>query len=608
MDLDEQAAALPTTAGVYIFRDRAGEVLYVGKAVNLRARVKQYLQGHDERFMVRYLVAAARSIEALPVHTEKEALILENQLIKQHQPRYNAKLRDDKNFLHLRVDPRSRWPRFTLVRRIKEDGAKYFGPYASATNARRTLAFLGRAFPLRTCTDQVLATRKRPCLLHQMHRCIAPCVDLCTPDEYGDTLQDAMLFLAGKDRELLGRLERRMGELADAERYEDAIRVRDLIATLRSSLSQQSVVDVRLGDRDVWALFREGDRGAVAVLPVRAGHMQQPAVSIFAGEIAPDEELLSTFVNDWYDAEIPPEILLPTELPDQAALQDLLTERRKAKVTLAVPKRGEKVRVLEIAEQAAKARFETTHSQDERIAHALDALAEIAGLEVPPYRIECYDNSNLLGQEPVASQVVFIEGRPARAEYRRYKVKTVVGADDFATMREILGRRLRRASEDGNFPDLIVVDGGRGQLNAAEDVLRELGLEHQPVIGLAKPRTERARGDRDAVDKIILRDQPDPVVLAETHPTLRLLQHIRDEAHKTAIGFHRERRSKSHLTSQLDSLQGIGPTRRQALLKHFGSMKALKAADAAAIAEVQGIGKAMAERVWASLHPPEGSQ
>ena len=245
-------------------------------------------------------------------------------------------------------------------------------------------------------------------------------------DEYGDTLQDAMLFLAGKDRELLGRLERRMGELADAERYEDAIRVRDLIATLRSSLSQQSVVDVRLGDRDVWALFREGDRGAVAVLPVRAGHMQQPAVSIFAGEIASDEELLSTFVNDWYDAEIPPEILLPTELPDQAALQDLLTERRKAKVTLAVPKRGEKVRVLEIAEQAAKARFETTHSQDERIAHALDALAEIAGLEVPPYRIECYDNSNLLGQEPVASQVVFIEGRPARAEYRRYKVKTVV--------------------------------------------------------------------------------------------------------------------------------------------------------------------------------------
>jgi excinuclease ABC subunit C len=602
MDLEAQAAALPTTAGVYVFRDKAGDVLYVGKAVNLRSRVKQYLQGHDERYMVRYLVAAARSVEAIPVPSEKEALILENQLIKQHQPRFNTKLRDDKNFLHLRIDPKARWPRFTLTRRIRDDGARYFGPYASATNARRTLTFVSKSFPLRTCTDQVLATRKRPCLLHQMHRCIAPCAALCTPAEYDDVLQDALLFLAGKDKELVARIQARMMEAAEAERFEDATRYRDLLTTLRSSLDRQSVVDVRLGDRDVWALYREADRGAVAVLPVRGGHMQQPLVFPFEGELAEDGELLSTLINEWYEADVPAEVLLPVEPADRAALQDVLSERRGARVVVAVPKRGEKLRVIEIAEQAAKSRFQTTHSAEERAAHALEQLAEIVGLEIPPYRIECYDNSNLLGQDPVASQVVFIEGKPARAEYRRYKVKTVVGADDFASMREILGRRLRRASEEGNFPDLIVVDGGRGQLNAALAVLADLGLEDQPVIGLSKPRTERKRGDRDAVDKIILPSNPEPIVLPETHPTLRMLQHIRDEAHRTAIGFHRKTRSKSHLKSALDDLPGLGPTRRQALLVHFGSLKAVREADPARIAEVPGFGEALAQRVYEALH------
>jgi excinuclease ABC subunit C len=601
MDLQEQAAELPTSAGVYIFRDRRGEVLYVGKAINLRARVRQYIQGHDERFMVRYLVAAAETVEALPVRTEKEALILENQLIKQHQPRFNSKLRDDKNFLHLRIDPKARWPRFTLVRKIRDDHARYFGPYASATNARRTLAFLGRSFPLRTCTDAVLASRKKPCLLYQMHRCIGPCVDLCTPSHYDDVLQDALLFLSGKDKELTRRLQERMFAAADAEQFEEATRLRDVLTTLKSALDHQSVVDVRLGDRDVWALYREGERGAVAMVPIRGGHMAQPFVTPFEGEVAEDGELLSAFVNGWYAAEIPPEVLLGSEPPDLAALQDVLTERRGAKVSVAVPKRGEKVRVLELAEQAAKTRYATTHSADERLTHGLETLAEIVGLEVPPYRIECYDNSNLLGQDPVASQVVFLDGKPARAEYRRYKVKTVVGADDFATMAEILGRRLRRAIEDGNFPDLIVVDGGRGQLNAAEAVLRELGLGDLAMIGLSKPRTERKRGDLDAVDKIILRDNPDPVILDEHHPTLRLLQHIRDQAHETAIGFHRKTRSKSHLKSALDDIDGLGPTRRKALLGHFGSVKGIREATIEAIAEVPGFGDALARRVSAAV-------
>ncbi len=603
MDLFEQAAALPTDPGVYLFKDRDGEVLYVGKARNLRARVKQYLQGHDDRYMVRYLVAAARSVEVVPVRNEKEALILENTLIKQHRPRYNTKLRDDKNFLHIRFDPRAEWPRLTLVRRIADDGARYFGPYASATNARRTLQFVSRNFPLRTCTDAVLRTRKRPCLLHQMHRCVAPCADLCTRADYDDVGQDALLFLSGRNRELGARIETRMMAAAEAERFEEAARLRDTWRSVASALQAQAVVDVKLGDRDVWAVYREADRGVAASVPVRGGLVKEPRTFPFEGETDDLPELLSSFLNTFYAdaAEVPAEILVPVEPAAREALAEVLSERRGGAVRLAVPQRGDKVRVLELAEEAARARFVTTHSEGERVARALEGLCEIVGLDLPPYRIECYDNSNLLGEDPVASQVVFVEGRPERKEYRRYKVKTVVGADDFATMREILGRRLRRGMEEGSLPDLIVVDGGRGQLNAAEAVLAELGLDEQAVIGLAKPRTERRRGDKDAVDKIILRGVEEPVLLPENHPTLRLLQHIRDEAHRTAVGFHRKTRSKSALVSEIAELPGVGPARRKALLRHFGSVRALRQADVEAIAQVEGVGPALARKIHAGL-------
>lgn len=603
MDLVEQAELLPTTAGVYLFKDRRGEVLYVGKAVNLRARVRQYLQGHDERFMVRYLVAAAERVEVVPTTTEKEALLLENSLIKQHRPRYNVKLRDDKNFLHLRVDPRAPWPRFTLVRRPKDDGARYFGPYHSATQARRALAFVQRSFPMRTCTDAVLKSRRRPCLLHQMHRCTAPCVGLVDRPAYAEIVDDAVLFLQGRDKDLLARLAERMAEHAEAERFEEAARLRDVIRAVGSVLDRQAVADVKLGDRDAWGLHREGDRGAIACVPVREGLVREPHVFPFEGAIEPDAELLSAALNAWYEpGRTPPEVLLPEAPADLAALEEVLSERRGTRVRLAVPQRGDKTRLLELARSAAATRWAQGHSEQDRIARALETLAETCGLDTPPYRIECFDNSNLLGQEPVASQVVFVEGRPAKKEYRRYTVKTVVGADDYATMREILGRRLRRAAEEGDFPDLLVVDGGRGQLSAATDVLRELGLEDLAVIGIAKPRTERARGDRDAVDKIILRDRPDPVILRHDDPALRLLQHLRDEAHRTAVGFHRERRSKARLQSQLEALPGVGPARKKALLLHFGSVAGVRQASVEQIAGLPGFGPAMARRVWAALH------
>jgi excinuclease ABC subunit C len=602
MDLQDQVEALPLVPGVYLFKDSRGQVIYVGKANNLRVRVRQYLGGHDERYMVRYLVAAAASVDVVPVSSEREALLMESTLIKQHHPRYNTKWRDDKNFLHLRLDPAGEWPRFTLVRRVRDDGARYFGPYHSATTARRTLSFLSRNFALRTCTDKALAARRRPCVLFQLHRCSAPCVGKVSKEDYSAIAADALLFLSGKNKELLRRTSERMTSFAEEERFEEAARLRDLLRMLEGALDRQSVVDTRLGDRDVWGLYREGDRGVVVCLPVREGLARDPQLFPFDGEIGEAGEILSSLLNAVYDqVPVPPEILA-SSLPDAAeALAELLGERRGSKVELRIPQRGEKVRVLQIAEESAKAHFLLNNSEEERITRALEGIAEIVGLPAPPTRIECYDNSNLLGEDPVASQVVFIDGRPDRGEYRRYKVKTVVGADDYATMREILGRRMKRALAEGDFPDLLVVDGGRGQLSAAEDVLAELGLNDQPVIGISKPRTERRRGEWDAVDKLILRGQPEPVVLRHDHPSLRLLQHIRDEAHREAVGFHRKQRSKSKLHSALDDVPGIGPTRRKALLTHFGSMTGLKKATTAQIAEVPGIGTALAEIIAEKL-------
>lgn len=603
MDLVEQAEVLPTTAGVYVFKDRDGEVLYVGKASNLRARVKQYLSGHDERFMVRYLVAAATRVDVVPVGSEKEALLLENSLIKQHRPRYNVKLRDDKNFLRIRLDPRQAWPRLTTSRRAAGDGARYFGPYPSATSARRTLAFIQRHFALRTCSDRVLESRKRPCLLYQMKRCVAPCVGYVSEAQYAELVDDAGLALAGRNRELVPRLRERMEAAAEAEDFEGAARVRDVMLAVQSATEKQVVADSRVDTSDTWAVYREADRGVIVCLPTRGGQVLEPRAFPFEGEIVDDGELLSAVLVRYYEAdgEVPAEVSLPVTLPDGEAIADILRERRGARVKLVEPQRGQKTTLLGIAGNAARTRFLTTHSESERIARALHGLADIAGLDGPPWRIECFDNSNLLGEQPVASQVVFVEGRPAKKEYRTYHVKSVEGPDDYATMREILGRRMRRAAEEGEFPDLLIVDGGRGQLSAAMDVLRELGFEDQPVIGVSKPRTEHARGERDASDKIVLPGVAEPVRLRADDPTLRLLQHIRDEAHRTAIGFHRKTRSKARLTSRLDEIPGVGKARRLALLRHFGSVSALAQASEGEIAAVAGIGPALAARLVAAL-------
>jgi excinuclease ABC subunit C len=603
MKLEEQAEALPLVPGVYLFKDAQGTVLYVGKAISLKNRVKQYIQGHDERAMVRYLVAAARRIDVVPVKTEREALLLESTLIRQYKPRYNSQLRDDKSFLQIRIDLKSKWPRFTLARTLDgppPDGVKSFGPYYSPATARKTVQFIHQNFALRTCTDSVLNSRKRPCLLYQLKRCSAPCVGKISPESYSELVVGGLQLLSGRSRELLSVVENRMQVAASAEEFEEAARYRDLARALAAAVERQSVVDVRQGDRDVWGIYREGDSGVLACMPVREGLARDPQIFPFEGEPGDSSEVLSSFLNLLYGTlSVPPEVLVPVELSE--ALEELLSERRGSKVRLWAPKAGDKQKLLELAAESAATHWQVHTSEQDRLSWALEGIAELCGLQAPPRRMECFDNSNLLGENPVASRVVFIDGKPDRSEYRRYKVKTVVGADDFATMREILFRRLRRGMEEGDLPDLLVVDGGRGQLNVAVSVISELGLE-QPVIGVVKPRTDRKRGDLDATDRIVLPFQAEPVALRYDHPSLRMLQYLRDEAHKEAVGFHRVQRSKAKLRSALDDIPGLGATRKKALLTQFGSVAGIRAASIEALCTVPGVGTRLAQTVLNSLN------
>lgn len=608
--LQEQAARLPHTTGVYLFKDRKGEVLYVGKANDLHARVRQYITGQDGREMVAFLVKSAHTIDVVQVRTEKEALILEATLIKEHQPRYNVRLLDGANFLHLRIDPRGEWPRYSMARKIGADsrrGVRYIGPIPAAGRAWTTLSFVNRRFPLRTCTDRELKSRKRPCLLYQMRRCLGPCVNLCSREEYDAVVQESLMFLEGRSSDLLDRLREQMLAHSEALEFEEAGRIRDRIRAIEAVTERQQVVDRRGVNRDIWGVYREAERGVAVRIPVREGRMLEPEPLRIEGALEDDPALLSSLLNRYYEvgALLPTELLLPITPEGMDGLAELFSERKGRKVTLRVPVRGDKRRLVGLAEANAKLTLERAQSAAEKTRQTLSALQRICRLPRLPRRIECFDNSNIQGSDPVASMVVYLDGKPARSLYRRYVVKTIEGADDFATMGEILTRRFRRSLEDntGNWrrPDLLVVDGGKGQLNVALDVLNRLNITDVPAIGLSKPRTERRRGDRQTPDKIVLPGIKNPIVLRNNHPALHLLQVIRDESHKTAVQFHRKRRRKRQFTSALDGINGVGPSRKRTLLKHFGGIAAIAAAKPSDIAALPGFGDALAQTVLDAL-------
>lgn len=606
-EIEEKVARFPLAPGCYLMRGADGAVLYVGKARRLRERVRAYLRGSDERAFVPLLPHLVRDIEVLQVGSEKEALLLENELIKKHRPPFNVLLRDDKSYLTLRLDPGHPYPRLQAWRRPAEDGARYFGPYASAAAVRETLRLVNRFFQLRTCSDRVLRTRKRPCLQYQIGRCPAPCV--YEVPEYGRGVEDAVLFLSGREDRLLESLHARMRAASDRLAFEEAARLRDQIRAVERTLERQRVVRVQdRSDRDVFGTYREGPDLTLQLLTVRGGRVVGGRAFTFHDQASPTSDLIGSFLLQLYDGASPPpgEVLLPMEVDGQASLEALLCERRGRRCHVRVPKRGDRRRLVQLAEENARAAFGVQREEAQAARRLLEGLQRGLRLSNLPEVIEGYDISQVQGRQPVASRVVFRDGRPDRARYRRYRIRTVEGQDDFAMMREVLLRRFMRGVEEGDLPDLVVIDGGKGQLGVARAVFHDLGVDGVDLIGLAKARPGKGADGGRSLERVFVSGRKDPIVLRQDSAELFLLTRLRDEAHRFAITYHRQRRRKAALASPLDAVPGVGPARRRALLRHFGSLAALEAAGVEAIAAVPGVPRSVAERVHAALHPDPG--
>lgn len=637
-ELEKKIANLPASPGVYLMKDDAGRVIYVGKAVNLKSRVRSYFQraSSDSRAFVALLDDWMADLETMVVSSEKEALLLENELIKKHRPRFNVQLRDDKTFLCLRLDVSHPYPRLETVRAVKSaprettstvgdrgkpkrrestpnKDVRYFGPYASASSIRETLRVVNKYFQLRTCTDYVLEKRRRPCLLYQIGRCPAPCVHPIPSEDYRQNVDAVIMFLEGRSGPLLESLRTRMKNASDKLAYEEAARLRDQIIALQRSLERQKVATTEAIDQDVFGFYREADRLVLYALWVRGGRLNGGQAFHFSGQQFPDDELLRSFVNLYYDEEnfIPAEVLLPFAPPDAADLEslgDLLAERRGAKVKVYVPQRGEKVELVKMATQNAERAASERKRTREEMDSVLERLKDRLHLTKIPHRIECFDISHFQGTALVASQVAALDGEADRSRYRRFHVKTVAGNDDFASMHEVLGRRLKRGIAEKDLPDLIVIDGGKGQLMAAQAAMKDLGMDPRDLdlVALAKSRDLEV-ADRDvesqrSPERVFLIDRKDPIVLPQNSPELFVLTRLRDEAHRFAITFQRKVARRRGLESELEQIPGVGSGRRKALLKHFGSVKGVRGATIEQLAEADGLGPAVAERIHAFLH------
>ena len=607
--LEEKLERLPAAPGVYLMKDSRGEVIYVGKAVNLRSRVRSYFgRSSDTRAFIPFLDSVLADVDTVVVRNEKEALLLENELIKRHQPRFNVLLKDDKNFICLRLDPAAEWPRLEVVRHFKRDGAMYFGPYASASSIRETLRIINRYFQLRTCSDHVLHHRKRPCLLHQIGRCPAPCVYDVSKEDYDQSVREVALFLQGRGRELLDVLTFRMKAAAQDLRFEQAARLRDQLFAIERSLERQKVATTEPIDQDVFGYYREADRLVVYVLYVRQGRLNGGQSFPFTGQEFPDAELIASFVNLYYDQDnvLPDEVLLPLRLEDGVqTLQELLTERRGRRVRVAVPQRGEKLRLVEMSTtNARQALVDQRRSKDELEA-VLERLKDRLYLTAVPRRMECFDISHFQGASIVASQVAMTDGELDRSRYRRFRIKSVQAQDDFASMYEVVTRRLKRGIASGELPDLLVIDGGKGQLASARAAMRDLGVQLD-AVGLAKSRDLEADDQAEATarspERVFLPDRKDPVVLPQNSPELFLLMRIRDEAHRFAITYQQKLMRRRNFRSVLEDIPGVGEGRKKALLRSFGSLKRIREASIEELASEAGVGTTLAERIHAHLH------
>jgi excinuclease ABC subunit C len=607
---------LPTKPGVYLHKNAEGKVIYVGKAVNLKSRVRSYFHKAAQlNAKTRRLAQEIEDIEFIVADSELEALLLENTLIKKHQPRYNVRLKDDKRYPYIKVHWQDPFPRVTTTRRLLSDGARYFGPYTAAWAAYQTLDLVRKIFPYLTCTRNIDGKDERACLYYHIGRCAAPCIGVVNQEEYRQIIDNLCDFLGGNTEPVVSDLRRQMEEASEKLDFEKAAQLRDQIKGIDQIVEKQKVVNAETTDEDVIAFARANGDACVQVFFIRGGKLVGRDYFVLEGTADEDNgAIVTSFLKQFYDQAltVPPQILLPEEVDELMIIRDWLKSKRGAEVTINVPGQGKQKELLDMAAQNAAETLNHLRAQwavdENKQTEALTELQQALDLPDPPLRIECYDISTLQGTNTVGSMVVFVKGTPRKSDYRRFKIKTVQGQDDFASMQEMLRRRFKRMGDNGYrdpsklkkddeqdswalIPNLVIIDGGKGQLNAALEVLDEFELRDAvPIVGLAKREEE-----------IFLPGQPEPVILPRSSQALFLVQRIRDEAHRFGVTYHRNLRGKSAVRSGLDEVEGIGPKRRQALLKKFGSLEAIRQASIDELAAVPGMNRRIAEQLLAQL-------
>lgn len=615
-EIKERVKEFPTQSGVYLMKGPGDKIIYIGKAKSLRNRVRSYFtDSKDHSPKTRLLVSNILEVEYILTKTEVEAFLLEASLIKKHRPKYNIRLRDDKAYPYIRFTWSEEFPRLYLARKVKKDGSLYFGPYTSGFAVQGTIRFLNRTFKIRDCGDAMFATRKRPCMTYQIGRCTAPCVEYISQEDYRAEVEGAKLFLKGQNKKVIKSLTEKMMLSAEEEKFEVAARLRDSISSIKAILEKQSVInDTTEKDQDAVGFYGDERGCLIETVHVRAGRVIGTRPH-FLPHFDPNDpvedhrEWLVDFLNQYYDDNfIPDEVLLPLDIGQDLSklMEEVLKERSDSKVTVrfATDERGRNL--VDMANENAKAHFLKYVSKSEEKLRGLEEIKERFSLPEPPRRIECYDISTFQGAETVASQVVFEEGVPAKDHYRRYKIRTVQGINDFASMYEVLSRRFKHTEYED--PQLIVIDGGKGQLAQAMKILQEIGRKDIPVVGLAKARTEsdfQKTEVESTEERFFLPGRQNPVIFKHNAEALHILVGIRDEAHRFAITYHRKLREGTSLESELDYVVGLGEKRKKTLLTQFNSIDEIRMAEPGEIAKLKGFNRVLAERIILQLNDSE---
>ncbi len=597
--LADKAAELPTNPGVYLMKDSQGFVIYVGKAKVLRNRVRSYFQRlQDATPKTRLMVSKIADIETIVTSSEKDALILENNLIKKYRPRYNVVFRDDKEYPYLRLAAGEAYPNLTIVRRPKKDGSAYFGPFASVQALRATLKAINALFPLRKCSGKRFE-QKRPCIYHQLGQCPAPCCCMVEPAQYQKTVADVKLFLQGRSAEVLDGLRQRMQEASDALNFELAAQLRDTIAAIETTLEKTTLVNLDLIDRDVFAFWRAESQMAVTIMFVRTGRMIGSRTVMLRRLLLEDAEALESFISQYYtEGEyLPQEVLVPLQFEEMDMLEEFLSEQKGAAVAVTWPQRGPKMDLLRMATQNAELFFKRNRDMEKKDEDLLKDLQERLHLRAYPGRICCFDISNIQGTSAVGSMVYFEDGRPAKDGYRRFRIRDVHQPDDYAMMYEVLSRYLVKAQERGALPDLIMVDGGKGQLNVLERAFSDTRVATVDAAALAKGRLNEMTNQMEE-DKVFLPHRKNQVVFPRQSQTLFLLQRIRDEAHRFAITYYKALKKKKDFTPTLAAVPGVGAITAKEILKHFGSLDAARSASLEQLLEVPGMTRPRAQAIY----------